>query len=108
MELYKRVLQFVKPHCFRLSAAMICMIFVSLLTAAVAYLVKPALDEIFFKKDISMLHLIPLAVILLYFLKGAFDYGQTYLMSYVGQRIVTDIRNKLYRHIQTLSDLLPH
>ncbi|KAF0118128.1 MAG: ATP-binding cassette subfamily B bacterial MsbA [bacterium] len=116
MELYKRLLQFVKPYWFRLSGAMICMVFVSAFTAGVAFLIKPALDELFFKKDliapvlfplaineISMLHLIPLAIILLYFMKGAFDYGQSYLMSYVGQRIVADIRNKLYCKIQTLS-----
>ncbi|PIZ18965.1 MAG: ABC transporter permease, partial [Deltaproteobacteria bacterium CG_4_10_14_0_8_um_filter_43_12] len=116
MELYKRLLQFVKPYWFRLSGAMICMVFVSAFTAGVAFLIKPALDELFFKRDliapvlfplsineISMLHLIPLAVILLYFMKGAFDYGQSYLMGYVGQGVVTDIRNKLYSKIQTLS-----
>ncbi|PIQ46661.1 MAG: hypothetical protein COW04_00950, partial [Deltaproteobacteria bacterium CG12_big_fil_rev_8_21_14_0_65_43_10] len=113
MELYKRLLQFVKPYWFRLSGAMICMVFVSAFTAGVAFLIKPALDELFFKRDliapvlfplsineISMLHLIPLAVILLYFMKGAFDYGQSYLMGYVGQGVVTDIRNKLYSKIQ--------
>lgn len=81
---------------------MVCMIFVSMCTAAVAFLVKPAIDETFIKKDISMLYLIPLAIILLYLLKGAFDYGQAYLMSYVGQRVVADIRNKLHHHIQSL------
>ncbi|MFH2012918.1 MAG: lipid A export permease/ATP-binding protein MsbA [Pseudomonadota bacterium] len=103
MELYKRLLEFVKPYWRRLSGAMICMIFVSAATAGVAFLIKPALDDIFFNKDMSKLYLIPLAVILLYFLKGAFDYGQSYLMSYVGQSIVADMRNRLYRKIQTLS-----
>lgn len=95
---------------------MICMGFVSILTAALAYLVKPALDKLFFEKDVSapvliplniedvsMIHLIPLCLVVVYFFKGAFDYGQAYLMSYVGQRIITDMRNKLYNHIQTLS-----
>jgi len=82
---------------------MICMIFVSMATAGVAFLVKPAIDETFINKDMSMLHLIPLAIVLLFLLKGIFDYGQAYLMGYVGQRVVADIRNKLHCHIQTLS-----
>lgn len=103
MELYKRILQFVRPYWFRLLGAMICMMFVSAATAGVAFLVKPVIDDTFINKDISMLYLIPIAIIVLYLVKGVFDYGQAYLMGYVGQRVVADIRNKLHRHIQTLS-----
>ncbi len=79
------------------------MMFVSAATAGVAFLVKPVIDDTFINKDISMLYLIPIAIIVLYLVKGVFDYGQAYLMGYVGQRVVADIRNKLHRHIQTLS-----
>ena len=116
MELFKRLLEFVKPYWLRLFFAMLCMVGVSMLTAALAYLVKPALDKLFFEKDsvapvliplriedVSMLHLIPLCLVLVYLFKGIFDYGQAYLMSYVGQRIITDMRDRLYHHIQTLS-----
>jgi len=103
MNLYLRLMQFVKPYWLRLGGAMVCMVFVSAATAGAAFLVKPALDDIFFKKDLTMLKLIPLAIIGLYLLKGFFDYGQTYLMSYVGQRIIADLREKIYNHIQSLS-----
>jgi len=103
MNLYRRLLEFVKPYWRHLAGAMVCMVFVSAATAGSAYLVKPVLDEIFFKKDLSMLKWIPLAIIGIFILKGVFDYGQAFLMSYVGQRIIADLREKVYSHIQSLS-----
>jgi len=82
---------------------MIFMLFVSLLTAAQAFLVKPALDDVFLKKDMRMLFLLPVAIIVLFLLKGIFDYGQAYLMNFVGLRVVADMREKLYNHLQNLS-----
>jgi len=79
------------------------MVFVSLLTAAQAFLVKPALDDVFLKKDMRMLFLLPIAIVVLFLLKGVFDYGQAYLMNFVGLRIVADMREKLYNHLQSLS-----
>jgi len=103
MNLYRRLLEFVKPYWKHLAGAMVCMIFVSAATAGSAYLVKPVLDEIFFKKDLAMLKWIPLAIIGIFIMKGIFDYGQAFLMSYVGQRIIADLREKIYSHIQSLS-----
>ncbi|MCX5913545.1 MAG: lipid A export permease/ATP-binding protein MsbA [Deltaproteobacteria bacterium] len=103
MNLYLRLLQFVKPYWTRLAGAMVCMIFVSAASAGSAFLVKPVLDDVFFKKDLTMLKLIPLAIMGLFLLKGLFDYGQGYLMSFVGQRIITDLREKIYHHVQSLA-----
>jgi subfamily B ATP-binding cassette protein MsbA len=101
--LYKRLLQFVKPYRMKLILAMVCMVFVALCTAGAAWLVQPTMDKIFIDKNMRMLFLIPILVIGLYFLKGISHYGQAYLMSYVGQRIVADFREKLYHHLQYLS-----
>jgi subfamily B ATP-binding cassette protein MsbA len=103
MNLYRRLLELIKPYWIKLAFAMVCMIFVSLLTSAQAFLVKPALDDIFLKRDEKTLFFLPMAIILLFLLKGLFDYGQAYLMNYVGLRIVADLREKLYHHIQRLS-----
>lgn len=103
MELYRRLLQFVKPYWKHLAGAMVCMLFVSAATSGSAFLVKPVLDDVFFKKDLVMLKLIPLAIVGIFILKGIFDYGQSFLMSYVGQRIIADLREKIYNHIQSLS-----
>ncbi len=103
MPLYRRLLEFVKPYRSKIVLAMICMAFVSLLTAGQAYLVRPALDDVFMKKNEKMLFLLPVAIILLFLIKGIFNYGQAYLMNYVGLKIIADMREKLYNHLQNLS-----
>lgn len=71
--------------------------------AAIALIVKPALDDIFVKKDIQKLIIIPLALMTIYFVRGLASYGQAYLMNYVGQSIIRRLRNNLYECISELS-----
>jgi len=99
MKLYIRLLRLVKPHTPRFILAMICMAVVGAATAAAAYLVKPAMDDIFLDRNEGMLILIPVVVLVIYLLKGVCNYGQTVLMSHIGFRIVTDLRRDLYRQI---------
>lgn len=100
---YKRLLVFVKPYWRKLFLALICMLGVSATTAALAFLSKNVLDDIFIKKDLFMLTVLPPVIVVLGLFKGTFDYLQAYLMNYVGQRTVTDIRSLLYDHLQGLS-----
>jgi len=101
--IYFRILRFVKPYWPRLLVAMICMLVVSAITATFALLTKNVLDDIFIKKDNFMLTVIPLAVMGLGVIKGFFTFGEGYLMNYVGQRVVANLRERLYNHLQTLS-----
>ncbi len=100
MALYLRLLKYLKPYWLKLTFAMIFMACVAGTQGLTAYLVKPFLDKIFFEKNASMLYIIPFGVILLYFSKGIFTYLQAYLMGYVGQRVITDIRNVLFDRLQ--------
>ncbi|MBN2107652.1 MAG: lipid A export permease/ATP-binding protein MsbA [Deltaproteobacteria bacterium] len=103
MNLYLRLLAYARPYLIYMIGSVICMGILAATTSAIAYLIKPAIDDVFLKKDLAMLYLIPALVVLAYFIKGAADYGQAYLMGNVGTRTVTDIRDILYRHIQSLS-----
>jgi len=57
MDNYRRLLRYIKPLWLQLLLAIIFMVIFSLLTSAVAFLVKPALDDIFLKQDAEMLKL---------------------------------------------------
>jgi len=103
MDIFKRLLLLAKPHMPKFILAMLCMLTVGAMTSALAFLVKPALDEIFLKKNSEMLVLMPIAVIVIYLIKGGCNYTQTILMSFIGQRVVTDLRNSLYRRMQMQS-----
>jgi subfamily B ATP-binding cassette protein MsbA len=99
----RRILGLVQTEWLRLLVAMLCMIAVAGLTAATAYIIKPVLDEIFFKKDIEMLKILPFGIILLYLSRGVCYFGQGYLMNHVGQSIIKQLRDDLYSHMQKLS-----
>jgi subfamily B ATP-binding cassette protein MsbA len=100
MDLFKRLLKLSRPHVWKFILALLCMIVVGISTSAAAFLVKPALDEIFLNKNATTLIWIPIAVLIIYLLKGLGSYGQTVLMNYIGQRVIADLRYSLYRHIQ--------
>ena len=100
---HKQLLSMVKSNWIKLTMAMSCMVLMAGASSATAFLVKPVLDDIFFKKDLTMLKLVPLAVIVVYFINGIGRYGQEYMMSYVGEGIIRDLRDMLYDRIQDLS-----
>jgi subfamily B ATP-binding cassette protein MsbA len=103
LTIYRRMLEYVRPYAGRLLLAMLFMVCVSAFHGSIALLVKPALDDIFIKKDASRLALIPLLVLGVYLAKAVFEFSQAFLMSGVGQRVIRDIRERLYRHLQSLS-----
>jgi len=97
-----RILGYVKPYKSRLVIAMICMVIVASMAGAQAYVVKPLLDEIFFKQDRTMLLLVPLGILGIFLFKGIFYYGYNYLLAKVGQSVIRDLRYILYNHILSL------
>ena len=97
-----RILQYVKPYKSWLIISMVCMVVVASMAGAQAYMIKPLLDEIFFKKDSTMLMIVPLAILGIFLVKGLFSYGYNYLLVKVGQSVIRDLRNELYSHIQSL------
>jgi subfamily B ATP-binding cassette protein MsbA len=66
-------------------------------SAGLAYLIKPVLDDVLIQQ--VNLAQVAVAIIVLYVAKGVFSYFATYLMSFVGQRTVMDLRNRLYSHV---------
>ena len=99
---HREMLSLVKDNWARLFASSVCSAVVAAMTAATAYLVKPAVERIFEQKDPQMLGLIPLAIIAVFAIKGVAAYGSGYLLSYVGQDIIRRLRNRMYSHIQDL------
>ena len=90
---------YVRPYFGRLSLAVICMAATAAMTAANAWLMQPMLDDVFLKRDAEMLMLVPLAIIIVTLIKGVSDYGQAVIMSFVGQRVVTDIQKAMFTHL---------
>ena len=100
--LLARLLPYLRPYWPILLLGGVLALFVSGAEALIAWLVKPAMDDIFLKRDVTMLRIIPLALLGAYLLKGAGRFGQSYLMASVGERVIARIRRELYAHIQSM------
>jgi subfamily B ATP-binding cassette protein MsbA len=99
---YRRLLPYIRPHLTWLIVGSVLALVVAAMDGLVAWLVKPAMDEIFINRDLFMLKLIPLALLAVYAVKGVTRYLQAYLMASVGERVVAALRRDLYAHIQAM------
>jgi len=91
-----------KPYHSKLLLAMVGMVVVGGFNALQAYMVKPLLDEIFFNKDARLLHLLPLGLLAVFFVKGLFFFMYSYLLEMVGQCVIRDLRNRIYAHLHDM------
>jgi subfamily B ATP-binding cassette protein MsbA len=92
-----RLFRYAAPYRGRLTAAFVAMLFYAAGSAALAYLIKPIIDKVLPSRE--DLQVTALAIIAAYICKGLGSYFSEYLMADVGQRVVTDLRNLLYRHV---------
>ena len=104
MKAYQRLLQYLRPYLWPyFCGGILCMLLYSACTAVFPFVVRDAVDLMFMNKDRTMLLYIPLAVVAVFSLRGVFNFGQTYLMEYIGQRIIRDLRSMLCEKLQWLS-----
>ena len=97
MNPFFRLLQFARPHRGRLMAALVAMLLYAAASAGVAALIQPIFDKVLPRRE--DLFLVSAALLSIYFIKGIAAYLSGYLMTDVGQRVVRDVRNVLFRHI---------
>src|SRR4051812_4262747 len=82
------------------------MLFYAAASAGLAALIKPLMDGVlsprmqltFFGLPVD-LRTWSIAVLVIYLFKGLGSYFSTFLMTDIGQRVVRDLRNQLFRHI---------
>ena len=103
MKQYLRLLEHLRPYKFRLCVAAICTALASAGTVVLPWIIKDLVDQVLSEKDAEKLTYIALSVVVIFLFRGFFFYGQSYLISYVGQRVVIDIRREVFKKIQRLS-----
>ena len=93
----QRLLGYSAPYRGRMAWAVLGMVVYAIGSAGLAYLIKPIFDSVLPKQQ--EVAVIAWAIVAVYLLKGVGSYVSSYLMADVGQRVVMDLRNELYRHI---------
>jgi subfamily B ATP-binding cassette protein MsbA len=89
----------VKPHLGSLALALVAMIVVAAMTAATAWLLKPAIDQVFTQRDPYWTMMIPIAVVIVVVIKGVATYFEGTLMTSFGEKVIADTQIRLYSHL---------
>jgi subfamily B ATP-binding cassette protein MsbA len=123
---YLKLLKFAKPYLGLFSLATICMIFSTIFDGFSLAMIVPLADKVLSGKKIIVPNKLPvflsnfidtlnnmeprvllmqmaIGILVLFILKGIFGFFQSYLMSDIGQRVVRDIRLRLYGKLHSLS-----
>ena len=99
LALMLRMFRYFLPYKWHILVGVLSSLMVSLATAGTAWLIKPALDDIFFKKNEAALIYIPLAFIVLTVGKGAGRYIQNWCMNASALRVLETLRQELFHKI---------
>jgi subfamily B ATP-binding cassette protein MsbA len=128
MKNYARFMKLILPHGGIFAMAVLCMILSTLFSASPLGLIIPLVDKIMTGKEIiipsginppqvlvdivarvnelsalKLLNIMTVMVVVLFILKGLFDFLKDYLMSDVSQKVIRDLKNTIYRKLQDLS-----
>lgn len=128
MKNYLRLVKLIMPHIGIFALAILCMVLSSAFSASPLSMIIPLVDRIISGKNvvipagvtppaflanivnkvntlppIELLNIMVALLVVLFFLKGIFEFLQTYLMSDVSQRVIRDVQNRIYKKLMSLS-----
>ena len=99
----RRLLNYLRPFWFSMLLAALCLLFSSGANLIFPWIVQHLLDSVFVHHDQALLNQIALLLLVAFSLSMFFSFGQNYLLSYTSERLVADLRTRVFAHLQTLS-----
>jgi subfamily B ATP-binding cassette protein MsbA len=101
-QLYLRLLKHVKPYWGVFALSIVGMLITAATEVALPVAIKPFLDGTFVKKDPFLITWVPFLMVLLYVVRGAGAYLGTYASAWVGNKVVMDLRDLMFRRMLAL------
>ncbi len=98
MNEFRRLLEYAKPYRGRLALAVLGMVVYAAGALGIVYLVEPIFDGVL-RANPQNVRFVAAMLLCAFAAKGLGAYVSSYLMTDVGQRVVMDLRNRLYRHV---------
>lgn len=92
-----------RPYWKRLLISALCLTIASLLSLVLPWVLRDLVDSVFASQDYSLLNRIVGSLVTVFLVQMVFGYANGYLLAWVGERIVADLRAQLYRHLLRLS-----
>ncbi len=99
----RRLLTYLRPYKGRMAIAAVALLCGAALGLVFPWIIQSLVDSVLTKKDLGQLNRIALLLVGVFFVRAVFYYFQVYALSFVGERVVVDLRQQLYRHLHSLS-----
>lgn len=103
MDQFRRLFRFVRPYQKRLIIALVAVVFGSLLGLAGPYSLQYLVDAVFSQADTALLNRITVVLIVIFATQSVFYFIRSFSLSYIGERVMADLRIQLFEHLQKLS-----
>jgi ATP-binding cassette, subfamily B, bacterial MsbA len=103
MDQFRRLFRFVQPYQKRLAIALVAVVFGSLLGLAGPYSLQFLIDAVFSQADTALLNKITIILIIIFASQSVFYFIRSFMLSYIGERVMADLRIQLFEHLQRLS-----
>ena len=101
-QLYLRLLTYVKPYWRIFLLSIIATAVTASTDPLLPALLKPMLDGTFVNRDENIVRLVPLFVLLIFLVRGIASFVSAYAIGWVGDKVVMDLRNEMFRKLMTL------
>ncbi len=100
---WRRLLSYLRPHLGRMMIVLITLAITSVINVGFPLVIVRLLTSVLNDASYSKLNTLAGALTALFFISATLNFVQTYMLSYIGEKIVLDMRTQLYRHLQKLS-----
>lgn len=98
----RRLLSYVRPYLPRLGIAFIALLITTSIGLVFPYVIQKLIDGVLKTQDMDMLNTIAIGLVILFIMRFFSGYIETYMLEYIGERVVVDIRGQLYSHLLRL------
>ena len=102
-ELLVRVFSWLKPYWKQFALTLFCILISSVLSILPSVLTGEIIDKGLYGRNLPLLIRLILLSLLVTFLSNLIGVAESYLNSWIAQHITFDMRNQLFRHLQTMS-----
>ena len=102
MKNYRRLLQYMRPYLKELILAVICIVIAAGCNLYLPWIIKDMIDKVLTNKDMMMLNMICIGIVVVFMVRGVFFFGLSYLVSYIGQKVIIDVREVMFRKFQRM------
>ncbi|MFZ2958297.1 MAG: ABC transporter ATP-binding protein [Candidatus Ozemobacteraceae bacterium] len=103
MKTFMRVLAYFQGYLPHLAAVILMSVVVAICTIYPAWIMKSVVNDVLVNRDLQTLHIISISLVIIMGVKGIASFGQSYLMTWIGQRILCTMRSSAFERLQQLS-----